>query len=73
MEGSQASQAGSISELNKAIDICSLASGQQNTIRQDHEVKENVCILKPNEILWAKFQSVFLNSSFRGEEGAKFH
>lgn len=52
MEINQANKAGKPSpELKEAIEICSLASGQQTTVRRDHEVKENICIWKPNEIL----------------------
>lgn len=51
MDINKPSQEGSIPELREAVDICLLTSGQYNTIRRDHEVKENVCVLKPNEIL----------------------
>lgn len=74
LEMYQENQASSVPELNKAINIGLLPSAQQNTVRQDHEVKENVCILKPNEILWAELQSIFLNSSFvgGGKKGLNF-
>lgn len=71
MEINQPSQEGSIPQLSKAVGICLLASGQYNTIRQDHEVKENVCILKPNEILGEVPEHV--SKFFLQGEGTKFH
>lgn len=62
MEINQANQVGGIPDLNKAIDVCLLASGQHSTVRHDRELKENARILKPNKILGEKFQGILLSS-----------